>query len=160
MYLESLLTQDPLILQAMVVGDARSYLAALIVPNPDALRAEVVRRGLAVPPNATALAHADVVAIFRERIDQQLAAVAPYEQVRKFTLLPRGFSIEAGELTPKLSLRRQQIQANFAARLRPCTARRWALLRKPAVAPAADGRKIVTTVKIGTVSRAGGRFRG
>ena len=57
------------------------------------------------------------VALYRERIDQQLADVSPYEQVRKFTLLPRGFSIEAGELTPKLSLRRQQIEAHFAAEI-------------------------------------------
>jgi long-chain acyl-CoA synthetase len=87
------------------------------VPNPDALRAEVIRQGLVVPPNATALTHPEIVAIYRERIDRQLANVAPYEQVRKFTLLSRGFSIEAGELTPKLSLRRQQIQANFAGEI-------------------------------------------
>src|SRR5690606_13569153 len=41
-YLEGLLTQEPLIAQAMVVGDGRNYLAALIVPNPDALRAEII----------------------------------------------------------------------------------------------------------------------
>ena len=44
-FLESLLTQDPLILQAMVVGDGRSYLAALIVPNQELLEAELARRG-------------------------------------------------------------------------------------------------------------------
>ena len=55
------------------------------------------------------------LAIFRSHIDERLASVSPHEQVRKFTLLARPFSIEAGELTPKLSLRRQTITANYAA---------------------------------------------
>ena len=112
-YLESLLTQDPLILQAMVVGDGRSCLAALIVPNPDALRAEIVERGITVTTPEKALVHPDVVALYRERIDQRLSCVSHHEQVRRFALLSRGFSIEAGELTPKLSLRRKEIESHF-----------------------------------------------
>ncbi|HZN35481.1 MAG TPA: hypothetical protein VFB80_16750, partial [Pirellulaceae bacterium] len=105
-FLESLLTQDPLILQAMVVGDGRSHLGALIIPNRDLVKAELAR--------GTA---ADEQALIRARIDACLANVSPYEQVRKFVLLPRPFSIEAGELTPKLSLRRQEITAHFAAEI-------------------------------------------
>ena len=116
-YLESLLTQDPLILQAMVVGDGRSCLAALIVPNPDALRSEIASRGIVVRSPEAALQHPEVLAIYREHIDRQLVNVAPYEQVRKFMLLPRGFTIEAGELTPKLSLRRQEIGKHFQAEI-------------------------------------------
>ena len=46
--LESLLTQDPLILQALVVGDGRPCLSALIVPNPDVLKSEILARGIAL----------------------------------------------------------------------------------------------------------------
>jgi long-chain acyl-CoA synthetase len=116
-YLESLLTQDPLILQAMVVGDARSYLAALIVPNFDALAIDMIRRGIMPRNLQEALQHGGVLSLYRERIDARLAGVSPYEQVRKFTLLPRSFSIEEGELTPKLSLRRKEIEAHFAAEI-------------------------------------------
>lgn len=116
-YLESLLTQDPIILQAMVVGDGRSCLAALIVPNPDALRSEIISRGIAVTSPENAAQHPDVLALYRERIDRQLTSVAPYEQVRKFTLLTRGFTIEASELTPKLSLRRQEIGKHYQAEI-------------------------------------------
>jgi long-chain acyl-CoA synthetase len=116
-YLESLLTQDPLILQAMVIGDARSYLAGLVVPNLDVLRSELADRGIAAASTEELLRHPDTQALYRLRIDQRLAGVSPHEQVRKFTLLPRGFSIEAGELTPKLSLRRQQIAAHFASEI-------------------------------------------
>jgi long-chain acyl-CoA synthetase len=115
-YLESLLTEDPLILQAMVVGDARSYLAALIVPNIDVLQSELAGRGLSLS-HEDALNHDEALAILRARIDQRLSCVSPQEQVRKFILLPRPFSIDAGELTPKLSLRRGVIGQRFAAEI-------------------------------------------
>jgi long-chain acyl-CoA synthetase len=113
-YLESLLTQDPLILQAMVIGDDRSYLTALIVPNPDVLRGEIANRAIPVASAAAALDHPQVHALFEERIHERLVGVAPYEQVRKFKLLPRAFTIEHGEMTAKLSLRRKEIAAHFA----------------------------------------------
>ena len=96
----------------MVVGDGRNFLSALIVPNPDVLRAEIKSRKLFVTSVPQALAHPQVQALYRERIGQRLACVSSYEQVRKFTLLDRGFTIEEGLLTPKLSLRRQEIAAN------------------------------------------------
>ena len=113
-YLESLLCEDPLIVQAMVLGDGQNYLTALIVPNPDTLKAEIIARRIWVTTPQQALAHAKVQALYRERIDQRLSCVSSYEQVRRFTLLDRGFTIEHGELTPKLSLRRKEIESHFA----------------------------------------------
>jgi long-chain acyl-CoA synthetase len=113
-YLESLLCEDPFILQAMVVGDGRNYLSALIVPNPETLRAEIIARRIFVATPQQALAHPEVQALYRERIEQRLACVSHYEQVCRFTLLDRGFTIEHGELTPKLSLRRKEIESHFA----------------------------------------------
>lgn len=116
-YLESLITQDPLFLQAMVLGDSRSYLAALLVPNLSLLCEEMNRSGAKFSDNDSLLTHPAALAVCRERIDRQLAVVSTFEQVRKFTLLTRAFSLEAGELTAKLSLRRKQIEANFAAEI-------------------------------------------
>jgi long-chain acyl-CoA synthetase len=113
-YLESLLCQDPLIEQAVVIGDARNYLTALIVPNADNLRSEIAARAIPVSTPADALRHPDVIALYEQRVARQLADVSHYEQIRKFTLLDRAFSVQRGELTPKLSLRRQVIEANFA----------------------------------------------
>ncbi|MGE0757342.1 MAG: long-chain fatty acid--CoA ligase [Pirellulaceae bacterium] len=111
-YLESLLTEDPLILQAVVVGDGRDYLVALIVPNPDLLRQEIMTRGIAVTSREEALSHPQVLELFERRIHHRLRSVSYYEQIRRFRLMNRGFTIESGELTPKLSLRRKQIEAN------------------------------------------------
>ncbi len=116
-FLESLLTEDPLILQALVVGDGRPCLAALVVPNPDVLTTEIAARGLAVPSGDDALTHPQVLALYEERIRRRLKDVSPYEQVQCFKLLPRGFSIEQGELTAKLSLRRKVIEEHFAAEI-------------------------------------------
>ncbi len=113
-YLESLLCEDPLILQAMVVGDGRNYLTALIVPNADALQEAVAAWRIPLADPRQLLAHPQVIDMYRERIHERLARVSQYEQVCKFRLLSRGFTIESGELTPKLTLRRQEIAAHFA----------------------------------------------
>ena len=111
--IESLLTQDPLILQAMVTGDGRKYLSALIVPNPDTLRDEIISQQLVVSNRAEALAHPTVLSIYNQRIKERLVGLSDYEQVQKFFLLDRGFTLESGELTPKLSLRRKVIESHF-----------------------------------------------
>lgn len=113
-FIEGLLTEDPLIAQAVVIGDAKNYLTALIVPDPQGLTMEIIKRQIPVTSPAEALAHPDVHAIYRERITQRLVDVSHAEQVQKFTLLSRGFTPESGELTFKLSLKRDVVHRNFA----------------------------------------------
>ncbi|MCE9527246.1 MAG: AMP-binding protein, partial [Planctomycetales bacterium] len=113
-YLESLLTQDPLILQALVIGDNRNFLTALLVPNLESLKTESAAQGIVVEPHESIHAHPQVQAFLQNRVNQRLACVSSFEQVRKCTLLPRPFTIEAGEMTAKLSLRRKVIETNFA----------------------------------------------
>ena len=96
---ESLLTASPLIEQAAVFGEGRSALVALIVP---------AACGLATDDSANC---ANKLAA---EISRCLAAAAHEEQVRDFAVLDRPFSIERGELTPKLSLCRDVIARNFA----------------------------------------------
>lgn len=116
-YLESLLTQDPLFLQALVIGDGRNYLTALLVPNMAALKSEVAARGISLGAGDSLLSHPQVLALVQERVNKRLQSVSSFEQVRKCTLLPRGFTIEEGEMTAKLSLRRKVIEAHFAAEI-------------------------------------------
>ena len=113
-YIEQLLTGSAWIEQCCVLGDARKCLAALIVPNADALRDEIRRQRLFVWSLRRALRHPKVLARYRQEIDRCLAGAAEFEQVGVFTLLGRGFSIELGELTPKLSLCRKVIERSFA----------------------------------------------
>jgi long-chain acyl-CoA synthetase len=110
--LESLLTQDPLIAQAVVIGDDRKYLSALIVPEESALDAEIASGRIKVANGNDRLQDASVLQLFEERIAACLATVSHYEQIAKFTLMDRNFTVESGEMTPKLSLRRNSIQTN------------------------------------------------
>jgi len=112
--LESLLTEDPLIQQAMVVGDDRKFLAALIVPDFAQLDQWVRSQGIAQTFTHDHLKDARVRAEFAARIRQRLSSLSHYEQVARFILLPRAFSIENEEVTPKLSLRRDVIARHFA----------------------------------------------
>lgn len=112
--LESLLTEDPLIQQAMVVGDDRKFLAALIVPDFAQLDQWVRSQGIAQAFTHDHLKDARVRAEFAARIRQRLSSLSHYEQVARFILLPRAFSIENEEVTPKLSLRRDVIARHFA----------------------------------------------
>jgi long-chain acyl-CoA synthetase len=112
--IEGLLTQDPLILQALVCGSEQKFLSALIVPNPDVLRDEVKRRKIVVLSRQLALTNKHVLQLFQSRIDGCLSDLSNPEQVRRFRLLDRGFTIDSGELTPTLKLRRDTIMANFS----------------------------------------------
>lgn len=113
--LESSLTQDSRILQAAVIGDARNYLVALVVPDWQRLSAEILGhqetdRGQVETWRQDARFHDLVARVIAER----LSDFSPHEQVRRFQLLRRPFTIENGELTPKLTLRRKQIETIYA----------------------------------------------
>jgi long-chain acyl-CoA synthetase len=116
-FLESLLAEEPLILQAMVIGEGRKYLTALLVPNPDALRAEIIERKIPVRSAADALVHPAVLDLYREKIDARLTGVSTCEQIQRFALLARGFTMEQEELTPTLKLRRSVVQQHFAPQI-------------------------------------------
>ena len=86
-------------------------------PSPDALRAEIIARKIPVTSAAEALTHPAVSALYRERIDQCLSGVAACEQICRFKLLARGFTVENDELTPTLKLRRKTIESHFSAEI-------------------------------------------
>jgi len=107
-YIESLLTQDRLISQVLVIGNDRKFLTALIVPDRAALKQML-------DSDTMALDSPEVYELYRQRVSECLRDVAAYEQVGQFSIIDREFSVETGELTPKLSLRRPIIEKNYAA---------------------------------------------
>ena len=117
-YLEGLLTEDPLIAQAVVVGDARNYLTALIVPNPDGLRAEIISRQIPVFSPAEALAHPAVHAIvYRANQPSPGRSFARRAGAEVHIAVGRGFTMETDEMTPTLKVRRNVVMKNFASQI-------------------------------------------
>ena len=105
--LESLLTEDPLLEQVMVIGSERKFLTALVFPSMQALEKEV-------GGGEDCLSDPRALALIERRIHDRLVDLSPYEQIGRFTLIDRPFSLERNEMTPKLSLRRTVIEANFS----------------------------------------------
>ena len=97
-----------------MIGDLRKYVAALIVPAFEALEEWARAVGVAVRTRAELIADPRVVALYQERVDEHNRALAPWEQIRKFRLLPRELSVDEGEITPTLKLRRQRLAQEYA----------------------------------------------
>jgi long-chain acyl-CoA synthetase len=112
--LESLMTEDLLMEQAVVIGSERKFLTALVVVAREPLEKYLQEQKVELSwPDA--LEDPRVEQLLRERIDRQLENLSPYEQVGKFALLAEPFSLEREEMTAKLSLRRDVIMKNQAA---------------------------------------------
>jgi len=110
---EGTLGKDPFIEQIAVVADARHFVSALIVPSFESLEEYARSINLQYRCKAELLRHSAVVEFFEARIAAMQQELARFQQVKKFTLLPRAFSVEMGELTPTLKLRRSIIEANY-----------------------------------------------
>ena len=115
--LESLLTEDPLIAQAVVIGDDEKYLSALIVPDMDALRASLHGESDSEDVQTLDLQSTRTVGLILEAVAERLVSVSHYEQVKKVFLTEEPFTVENGMLTPKLTLRRGVICEHYADRI-------------------------------------------
>jgi long-chain acyl-CoA synthetase len=113
--LESLLRADRFIGQAVVIGDRRRFLSALIVPNFDQIRSYAVIKGIPETDIAALLRHPRVLDLFERRIAAINERLARYERIRRFRLLERDFAFEAGEITPTLKPRRRVIEERHRA---------------------------------------------
>jgi long-chain acyl-CoA synthetase len=115
---ESRLRASPLIDEAVVTGDRRPFLVALIFPDLDVLRA---RSGLALSEGGAlreTLAAPAVHALLRAEIDRACEGLAPHETVREFCLLPARPEVSDGGLTPTQKLRRGVIERRYAEEIR------------------------------------------
>jgi long-chain acyl-CoA synthetase len=116
--LESKLSESPLVEQVMVVGEGEKYAAALLVPAFAELRAWAHSRNLPADLSDAALAaHAQVQQLYEQLVQQTNAAFAQWEQIKKIELLPTLWSVESGELTPTLKVRRKIISQNNQQRI-------------------------------------------
>lgn len=108
--MELAITMDPLIEQALVFGERRPYLTALIVPEPEHWKAFCADRGMT---GAEALGSAAVREHFLERVSSRIRAFPGYAQVRRLAICPESWSVENDLLTPTLKLRRNLIQERY-----------------------------------------------
>ena len=113
--LEGMLTIDPLIEQVAVIADGYKFVSALIYPNWSVLRREAAARGLSREMTEEELAaNHEVHRLVMAHLEAALSTVAQYEKVKKFKLLTTPFSVESGELTNTLKIRRKVVAERYA----------------------------------------------
>jgi long-chain acyl-CoA synthetase len=111
--IENALKRDAFVSQAFVHGDRRPYLTALLVPNFEGLVEWAQAERIPYCAVDDLVINDAVVRLMAERIAKVNARLARHEQVKRFVLLPRDFSLEGGELSPSLKLRRRVIHDKY-----------------------------------------------
>ena len=112
--MERAIVRDPLFEQVLVVGEGRSYLAALVVVDPGQWRGWVVQLGL--DPDAPGITESEQVkTALMDRISLQLHEFPGYAQIRRVAVMAEPWSVENGLLTPTMKLRRRHVLEHFAA---------------------------------------------
>ena len=111
--LETKFIIDRYIDQVAIIADQRKFVSALIVPVYGAVKEYAQEKGIAYTSMEELLKQEKIQALFRARIDTLQQQFAHYEQVKRFTLLPEPFSMERGELTNTLKLKRPVVAKNY-----------------------------------------------
>jgi long-chain acyl-CoA synthetase len=111
---EAEVKRDPFVSYCHMHADRRPYPTALVCIDPERLRAFAAAKGLPGTTAAELGDHPAVRARVQEAIDQANARLARYEQIRRFAVLPRELSIEGGELTPTLKVKRREVDRKYA----------------------------------------------
>lgn len=116
--IELALTARPYIDQVCLAGDGEKYLTALIVPDFHELKKYAREKGLDSKDQAELASFDAVRSLIQEQVDQVNKSLARYEQIKYFVILPEPFSVEGGELTPTLKLKRRIIKERYAQQIK------------------------------------------
>ncbi|KEO83955.1 AMP-dependent synthetase/ligase [Tumebacillus flagellatus] len=114
--IESAITRSPYISQAILLGDKRKYVCALVVPDFVNLEKFAAEHSLNLP-TVQLIEHPLVKALFENEIKAQLGEFANFERPKKFTILPRELTLENGELTPSLKVKMHVLQERYAQQI-------------------------------------------
>ena len=125
--IEAVIKRNPLVAEAVLLGDRRKYAAALIVPNFPALERRLKDLGRPPAPRAELVTRDDVRALYQEIVDALNRDLSQFERIKKIAVLPAEFSIESGELTPTLKVKRKVIEERWRRADRGSISRRQRL---------------------------------
>jgi long-chain acyl-CoA synthetase len=115
--IENLIKASPYITNAVVIGDRRRFIAALVVPDFDKLQAYAKEQGIAYGSVEELCGNGRIADFLKAEVDRATPLLASYERVKKIVVLPRDFEIERGEITPSLKVRRSNVTAKYQAQI-------------------------------------------
>ena len=111
--IENKLMESPFVEQLIVIGSEKKFVGALIVPSVATLKDWMREKEIPFTTIEDALHHPKVLELYRQLVDSFNTFFNHVEQIKKFELLPREWSVNTGELTPKLSLKRKVIMERY-----------------------------------------------
>lgn len=111
--IETMLAHSPYLSEIVLLGDKTETVKALVVPNFDTLKAWAKEQGLGKQDNAALVADPLVRKLIKSDIDKRSADLADFERVKRIALIDHAFSIEGGELTPTLKVKRKVVAEKF-----------------------------------------------
>jgi long-chain acyl-CoA synthetase len=111
--IENCLKTSPYILNAMIVGDQRKFVVALIVINCSTLGAKLAEEGLTFSSNAEMAAHPQTYALMEREVARLTCHLAQYETIKRFALLPDDFTFDSGALTFTMKLKRRVVEKQY-----------------------------------------------
>ena len=113
--IEAVLKRSPIVSEAVLLGDRRKYAAALLIPDFKALDRRL--QDLGRPPHHGSrqelLARPDVLALYQEIVDALNRDLSQFQHIKRIALLPTEFSLESGELTPTLKVKRKVVEERY-----------------------------------------------
>ena len=111
--LENLLKASPLVAEAVIIGEGRKFPAVLIVPDFAALESKGRALGWAPEPRPDLVKRAEVQAMYQQLLDGVNETLAQFERIKRFCVLPTEFTMERGELTPTMKVRRKVVESRW-----------------------------------------------
>jgi long-chain acyl-CoA synthetase len=111
--IENALKTSAYVLNAMVVGDQRKFVVALLVPNPVTVAATAAEQGITFASNQEMVAHPWVRTLIEGEISRLTAHLAQWEMIKRFALLPEDFTFDNGSLTFTMKLKRRVVEQRF-----------------------------------------------
>ena len=112
--IEALVKSSPVIGTVCAIGDDRRYISALVALDPDGAPAWSQERGIGASSLAALAEHPEVRAEVQRAVDEANAKLSRVEQIKRFEILPTEFSVESGELTPSLKLKRHVVHSKWS----------------------------------------------
>jgi long-chain acyl-CoA synthetase len=111
--IENALKTSPYILNAMIVGDQRRFVVALIVPNVTTVSAKMAEQGIRFASHKEMAEHPAVRQLIESEVKRLTAHLAQWETIKRFALLPEDFTFDNGSLTFTLKLKRRVVEQNY-----------------------------------------------
>ena len=107
--IEAVLKRSPLVAEAVLLGDRQKFAAVLIVPEFNALERRLKDLGRPPGTREELMTRPDVLGLYQEIIDALNRDLSPFERIKRIALLPTEFTVESGELTPTLKVKRKVV---------------------------------------------------